>query len=477
MGLKEAAKEITLKKGIKMLKEDFDTNSIKLIDAGLKLVSDETKRKALLRLKEGLLRPENMWADYVKKLFTYTDSEVLLKLAKPFVNAFVNSYALRKSNEEKYDCNIPWAILLDPTTACNLHCTGCWAADYSRATQLSYDDINKIITESKALGTYVYLYTGGEPLMKKDLLLRIAKENPDCLFMAFTNGTLVDDAFANSVKEVGNMWLIFSIEGNEETTDARRGKGTYNAVINGIAKLRERGVPFGASLCYTKQNAEVIASDENTNLLIDLGVLFAWYFTFVPVGNDSSPELAATPEQRELMYNQIRKWRFKKGEQKPIFTIDFFNDGEYVGGCVAGGKQYFHISPNGDCEPCVFAHYSTVNIKDENTHILDVLRSPMFMAYRKRQPFSDNMLRPCPVMDQPGALKKMVLESGAVSTDISSPEDVSSLFDKTVKTAELWKKTADEMAAKYGFTKTRLRSISLYDRAEAEHVHDFEDFE
>ncbi len=478
MGLKEAAMGITLKKGIKALKEDFDGNSIKFIDMGLKLFKeDDIRYKSLMRLRQGLTRPGNMWADYIKKFFMYTDADVLGKLTKPFLNAVINSYALRKENSAKYDCNIPWAILIDPTTACNLHCTGCWAADYSKATQLSYDDINKIVTEGKALGTFVYLYTGGEPLMKKDVLIRIAKENPDCLFMAFTNGTLVDGAFADSLKEVGNMWPIFSIEGNEETTDSRRGAGTYKAVLKGIGEVRERGVPFGASLCYTKVNADVIASDENADFLIELGALFAWFFTFVPVGVDSTPELMATPEQRELMYNQIRKWRFEEGKQKPIFTIDFFNDGEYVGGCIAGGKQYFHISPNGDCEPCVFAHYSTVNITDENTHMIDVLRSPMFMAYRKRQPFSDNMLRPCPVMDQPGALKKMVHETGATSTDYKCPENVDDLFAKTVDTAAKWKETADRMADKYGFTKVRLRSIALYDDVEKEHIHDFNDFE
>lgn len=477
MGIKEAVVSISIKKGIKMLKEDFDTNSLKLIDLGMKLVKEDIQKKALLRLREGLTRPGNMWADYVKKIFTYTDADILEKLAKPFLNTFVYSYDIRKENILKHNCNVPWAILVDPTTACNLHCTGCWAADYSKTSQLSYDNMNKIITEGKALGTFAYLYTGGEPLMKKDLLIRLCEENPDCLFMAFTNGTLVDEKFADDLKRVGNMWLIFSIEGNEETTDARRGAGTYKAVLHGMELLRNRGIPFGASLCYTKLNAEVIASDEYADFLIDLGVLFAWYFTFVPVGVDSTPELMATAEQRELMYNQIRKWRFKPGEQKPFFTIDFFNDGEYVGGCIAGGKQYFHISPNGDCEPCVFAHYSTVNIKDENTHLLDVYKSPMFMAYRQRQPFSPNMLRPCPVMDQPGAIKKMVHETGAKSTDYKDPENVDDLFSKTVDVARKWKETADKMADEYGFTKIRLRSFSMYDDIESERLHDFNEFE
>lgn len=78
-----------------------------------------------------------------------------------------------------------------------------------------------------------------------------------------------------------------------------------------------------------------------------------------------------------------------------LFTMDFQNDGEFVGGCIAGGRNYFHINANGDAEPCVFIHYSNGNIR-ENT-ILEILKQPLFMAYHNNQPFNDNMLRPCPI--------------------------------------------------------------------------------
>ncbi len=476
MGIKDKAVALAVREGIKYLRKDFETNSIKLIEkAEKKFQGDALYEKVLGGLKAGLQRKGNVWADYVKKLICETDEEVVNKLVTPFLNAGIKSYDKRLAAMKKYDCNIPWAILIDPTAACNLKCTGCWAAEYGKSSQLSYSDLTKIISEGKELGTYVYLFTGGEPLMRKKDLIRLCEENDDCLFITFTNGTLCDDAFADELRRVGNMFLTFSIEGNEETTDFRRGNGTYNAVVSAMARLKERGVPFGASLCYTKYNADVIGSDEYADFLIDLGVLFAWYFTFMPVGAGAASELMATAAQREMMYNQIRKWRFK--EQKPLFTIDFFNDGEYVGGCIAGGKQYFHINSNGDCEPCVFAHYSNSNIKDPDTHLVDVLQSPIFMAYKKRQPFSDNMLRPCPVLDNPGAIKRMVNETGAKSTDIANPETVEELFSKTVDVAKLWKPTADKMAAEHGFIKSRVRSVDIYRGYEGEHIHDYKDFE
>ncbi len=475
MGIKQKALNIAVKEAIQYVRKDYDTNLFKLIEWGKKMVKDDLHYRVLNKLGVRLSDPDNKWAEYVKKLIMETDPDVIVKLIPPFVNAVVKSYDRRLVAMKEHDCNIPWAILIDITTACNLKCTGCWAAEYGNKLQMSYDDLNKIITEGKALGTYVYLYTGGEPLVRKADLIRLCKENPDCLFLTFTNGTLCDDAFADQLREVGNMFLTFSIEGNEETTDARRGKGTYQAVISAMARLKERGVPFGTSICYTKFNADVVSSDEYADFLIDLGAAFAWYFTFVPVGCSSTPELMATAEQREKMYDQIRKWRFK--EVKPLMTIDFFNDGEYVGGCVAAGKQYFHISANGDCEPCVFAHYSNVNIKEPDKHILDALKSPIFMAYRARQPFSDNMLRACPVMDNPGAIKKMVEESGAHSTDLQSPERVEDLFNKTVDVARRWKEKADRMADDYGFIQWRIRSVDIYKENESAALRDFKEFE
>lgn len=475
MGLKEKTLNVAIKQGIEYVKKDYDTNLFKLINWGKKMVKEELHLKVLNKLEERLSDPTNVYADFVKKIVMGTDTNVILKLVPPFVNAVVKSYDRRLAAMKEHDCNIPWAILIDITTACNLKCTGCWAAEYGNKLNMSYDDLNKIIQEGKALGTYVYLYTGGEPLVRKADLIRICKENPDCLFLAFTNGTLCDDAFADQLKEVGNMILTISIEGNEETTDSRRGQGTYKATLATMARLKARGVPFGLSLCYTKNNADVISSDEYVDFLIEQGAIFAWLFTFVPVGCSSSAELMATAEQRKKMYDQVRKWRFK--EVKPLFMIDFFNDGEYVGGCVAAGKQYFHISANGDCEPCVFAHYSNVNIKDPDKHILDALKSPIFMAYKARQPFSDNMLRACPVVDNPGALKKMVLESGAKSTDLQSPEKVEDLFAKTVDVARKWKETADKMAEEHGFIDWHIRSVDIYKGYEAECLRDFDEFE
>ncbi len=173
--------------------------------------------------------------------------------------------------------------------------------------------------------------------------------------------------------------------------------------------------------------------------MIDWGAKFCWFFTYMPVGKDAVPELMATAEQRAFMYRQIRKFR----ETKPLFTLDFWNDGEYAGGCIAGGRRYLHINANGDIEPCAFIHYSDSNIYSQP--LLEALQSPLFMAYRQGQPFNNNHLRPCPLLDNPEALVDMVERSGAHSTDLQNPEDVHELSEKCRNAAGDWAHTADDL--------------------------------
>ena len=223
----------------------------------------------------------------------------------------------------------------------------------------------------------------------------------------------------------------------------RRGQGTYAQVIRAMALLQARRVPFGFSTCYHAQNTETVGSEAYIDDMIARGCLFGWYFTYMPVGVDAVPELMATSSQRAQMYRRVRRYR----QTKPIFLMDFWNDGSSVGGCIAGGRRYLHINAAGDVEPCAFIHYSNVNIHDHT--LLEALQSPLFMAYHEGQPFNHNHLRPCPLLDNPGALADMVRRSGAHSTEMLAPEDVDALTDKIRPTAERWADVADGLWRAY----------------------------
>lgn len=384
--------------------------------------------------------PQNNWYRLLMSLFTDIDDAVRRKLFENFV---VNSAAIgtqvSDALKEQYGCNIPWAILMDPTSACNLRCTGCWAAEYGNHMNLSYEEMDSVVRQGKEMGTYVYLFTGGEPLVRKKDILRLCAAHDDCVFSAFTNGTLIDEVFADEMLRVKNFVPAISVEGFEEATDSRRGAGTYQAVVRAMEILKKKKLPFGISCCYTSANAEVIGSEAYFDAMVEMGAKFAWLFTYMPVGKSAVPELMATAQQRAFMYHKVREYR----STKPLFTIDFWNDGEYVGGCIAGGRRYFHINAGGDMEPCAFIHYSDANIREKT--LLEALRSPLFMGYHDNQPFNDNLLRPCPVLDNPGALTAIVEASGAKSTDYKDVESAKEYSDKCVSAAEKWTPVADRL--------------------------------
>ena len=390
-----------------------------------------------------ITNPQNTWNDYVYRIIEETDKELLTNVLLTFAidAGYIGTSTLRE-NRDKLKCNIPWIILIDPTSACNLKCKGCWAAEYGHHSNLTLDEMRRIVTEAKALGTHFFMFTGGEPLVRKKDILTVTKENPDCIFLAFTNGTLVDDEFCEELKKSGNFALALSIEGTEETTDFRRGEGVYKKVVDAMALLKKHKCIFGTSICYTSKNYQAVTSDKFYDMEIEAGAKFALYFHYMPIGSDADTSLLLTPEQREHVYRTIRKKR-RTRNGKPIFVMDFQNDGEFVGGCIAGGRNYFHINSEGDAEPCVFIHYSDSNIREKS--ILECLRSPLFKQYYKGQPFNDNMLRPCPMLENPQALRHIIDATGAKSTNLTCPESADELCSKCDLYAKEWAPMAKQI--------------------------------
>ena len=438
-----AAFSTAIDQALKHIYKDREKGLLDIVDISEKFLGDTFGDQVYDNARKMIQDPDSKWMQYINRGLDEINPHVakMTALNLGFEAAFHGTKTIRKMREI-HQCNIPWLILMDPTSACNLHCTGCWAAEYGHKLNLSFEDLDSIITQGKELGVYFYMYTGGEPLVRKADIIRLCEKHNDCEFHAFTNGTLVDEDFCKEMQRVGNLSLSISLEGFEEVNDLRRGEGVFDRVMKAMDLLKKYGLIFGTSICYTSKNISTVTSDEFLDMIIEKGCRFTWYFHYMPVGNDASVDLLPTMEQRKYMYHRVREIRGATGG-KQIFAMDFQNDGEFVGGCIAGGRNYFHINANGDVEPCVFIHYSSANIHDVT--LLEALKQPLFMAYRDNQPFNGNHLRPCPMLENPELLQKMVEETGAKSTDLQSPESVEHLCGKCKNYAKEWEGQAAEL--------------------------------
>jgi MoaA/NifB/PqqE/SkfB family radical SAM enzyme len=325
----------------------------------------------------------------------------------------------------------PWVLVTAPTGACNLSCPGCYAGSSVTGPGMPFTELDRLLEEAKRLwGIKVAVFSGGEPLLyrseSKDVL-DLIERHPDLLCLIFTNGTLIDRNVARRLAAIGTTTPALSVEGLEETTDARRGPGAFKKVMEAISELRDAGVQTGVSMTVTRDNCEEILSDEFLDFFfIENSMLYGFLFQYMPEGRNPDPTLMPTPEQRLWMWE--RTWEVM--EKKGIFLIDFWHHGTLVGGCVGAGRErgYLYVDWDGNVMPCVFAPYVAGNIHEAHARgetLSDIWSSPLLARIREWQCLTTSrgalegaggagqLVRACPIRDHYADFREMVLRSQA----------------------------------------------------------------
>ena len=260
-----------IKKGQTQDAAQVATDLVNMVE---KLHSDVWSENSFQTLRMIANDPDGKWAHYAQRLIRDNDPYILKTfLTNAVYEGGIRGYHVAQQTAAKYDINVPWLILMDPTSACNMHCTGCWAAEYGHKQSLTFEEMDRVLTEGKELGTHACLFTGGEPLMRKKDMIRLCEKHRDIAFHAFTNGTLIDRDFCQELLRVKNFIPAISLEGFEEANDSRRGEGSYQKVGKAMELLREHGLPFGISTCYTSRNCSDVTSEAFFDFMIESGAL------------------------------------------------------------------------------------------------------------------------------------------------------------------------------------------------------------
>ena len=369
------------------------------------------------KLKTGYLAPT------VKKwVFNTLIGDVILNWAEKHPEA-----AARRNREDA----LPTFMTISPTQKCNLACIGCYAASSKKtAATLDWDILDAVIDQKRKLwGSYFTVISGGEPLLyesKGKTILDLFEKYNDNFFLMYTNGTLIDNSMAKRFAQLGNVAPAISVEGFEEDTDFRRGKGVYGKILKAIDSLRSAGVLYGISFTATRSNVDNILGDAFIDEFFGpKGASFAWMFQYLPIGRGPDFDLMITPEQRRKLWFKERHLIKEKG----VFFVDFWNGGPISDGCICAGRKggYMYLDWHGNVMPCVFVPYTVGNVKtdffDKGKTLNDILETPFFRrlrewqssySYKKKAHDVGNEIVPCPIRDHHDEFHRIAKETKAV---------------------------------------------------------------
>ncbi|MCL5278249.1 MAG: radical SAM protein, partial [Deltaproteobacteria bacterium] len=209
-------------------------------------------------------------APSVRKRFVENLFGNAMLFASEKIDAFTKTYGF-----------IPPSLpVISPTFRCNLKCYGCYSANYAQDDVLDSDTIDRVLTEGKEYGMYFAVITGGEPFIRRDMM-KMFEKHSDMIFQVYTNGVYIKkDNLVRDIVSLGNVIPCFSVEGFEEQTDARRGKGVFDTVVSLMDELRSLGGLYGYSATATRENNELIVSDEFVDFFEKRGCYVGWYFNY-----------------------------------------------------------------------------------------------------------------------------------------------------------------------------------------------------
>lgn len=359
---------------------------------------------------------------------------VTRRIVGRLLDTFLHNVILHRNDQEAEAAKRlgfipPLFITISPTGQCNLQCTGCYAASEPELQgKLDFPTFDRILTEKEQLWhSYFTVISGGEPFLWRDGdwdFLDVVEKHSNNLFMVYTNATCITEGTAKRMADLGNITPAISVEGFEEETDARRGKGVFRKVMTAMEHLRKHGVPFGVSGTPTRYNWQVIVSDRFVDFYFDeQGAVYAWLFQYMPIGRGQTLDLMVSPADRIEMFRRMEHFV----RDRNAFMADFWNSGPSTSGCISGGRAggYFYIDWNGNVTPCVFIPYAVANIREvfaRGETINSLLQTPLMKKIRAWQDEHgyarcpeevQNWLCPCVAREHFDFLKRALLETSA----------------------------------------------------------------
>lgn len=227
-------------------------------------------------------------------------------------------------------------VVWNITRACNLKCVHCYAhaTDNSTADELSTSEGKQLIDDLANFGVPVLLFSGGEPLVRKDLT-QLAEYAVDKGMRAVisTNGTLIDKNTAQSLKKIGLSYVGISLDGTEPVNDQFRGvKGAFAKAMQGIRNCQEAGIKVGLRFTINKRNVKEIPGIFDMLESMDIPRVCFYHLVYAGRGSALLADDLSHAETRDAVDLIIERTQqlHDQGKPKEVLTVDNHADGPYL---------------------------------------------------------------------------------------------------------------------------------------------------
>jgi len=227
-------------------------------------------------------------------------------------------------------------VVWNVTRRCNLKCVHCYAhaKDIAFDNELTTDQGKELIDDLSAFGSPVMLFSGGEPLVRKDLpqLAAYAVEKGMRAVIS-TNGTLITPKMARTLKEIGLSYVGISLDGMQEINDRFRGvKGAFRSALEGIKNSQDAGIKVGLRFTVNKFNVQEIPKIFQLLEEMDIPRVCFYHLVYAGRGTELIKEDLSHEGTRaalDLIIDETKRLH-AAGKPKEVLTVDNHADGPYI---------------------------------------------------------------------------------------------------------------------------------------------------
>lgn len=279
----------------------------------------------------------------------------------------------------KRGVRVPPFLVFSITRRTNLQGGECDVRELPRTTEPEMDttELRRAIAEASKIGVSIILIAGGEPLLRPEIL-DITAEFPDAIFPLLTNGLLLDEEMQHYLKQQKNVVPIIDLRGYQPGVGKECGQEVYEQARERMYAMVGRGLFFGTSLMLTRHSFNALMRESFVQDLVEAGSRLFFFVEHLPLGQEAE-DLSLTSQQRHVRGARVAAFHTRL----PALFVTFPGETSSYGGCLAAGRGFLHVSPEGHVEPCPYSPFSDASLKEMS--LVEALQSSFLRRIREQE--------------------------------------------------------------------------------------------